>query len=97
MAVATVTGGENQPAATQNPWLALAQSVLMRGIDAYAETQQVRYRANDPVAQNRGDSLISAPEGSPAFDTLRATFTTPSNLVLLGVVAVLVVVLIKRL
>lgn len=74
-----------------------AQQLLGQGISAYAETQQVRYQANDPTPQNRGTSDYSSPAGSPAFQTIAETFTNPTNLVLLGVAAVLVIVLVKRL
>lgn len=70
------------------------QGLLTHGIDAWAETQQVRYQANDPTPQHRGAGDVSAPAGSPAFQALTDTLTNPTNLVLLGVAAVLVVVLI---
>jgi hypothetical protein len=77
--------------------LDLAQDVLTHGIDAYAETQQARYQANDPTPNNRGNSSRTSPAGQPAFDTLKDTLTNPTNLVLLGVAAILVFVLVKRL
>lgn len=74
-----------------------AQQLLSQGISAYAETQQARYQANDPTPQNRGTSNYSGPAGSPAFETLADTLSNPVNLVMLGVAAVLVFVLVKRL
>lgn len=74
-----------------------AQQLLSQGIDAYAETQQVRYQANDPTPRSRGNGNISGPAGSPAFETLAETLSNPVNLALLGVAAVLVFVLVKRL
>lgn len=74
-----------------------AQDLLSRGIDAYSETQQARYQANDPTPRNRGSGDMSGPAGSPAFQTLADTLSSPTNLVLLGVAAVLVFVLVKRL
>ena len=73
------------------------QELLSQGISAYAETQQVRYQANDPTPRSRGAGDYSGPAGSPAFETLAETFSNPVNLVMLGVAAVLVVVLVKRL
>lgn len=73
-----------------------AQGVLSRGIDAYAETQQVRYEANSPVANQRATGDRSSLAGGPAFQTFADVLTNPVNLVLLGVAAVLVFALIKR-
>lgn len=76
------------------------QALLTHGIDAWAETQQVRYQANAPVPQNRGAGDVSAPEGQPAFtplgDTLRDTAANPVTWVLLGVAAILTVVVLRR-
>lgn len=78
----------------QSGWLGLAQSVLSQGISAFAETQQVRYQANDPTPRTRGAGDYSGPAGSPAFQTLADTLSNPMNLVLLGVAAVLVFTLV---
>lgn len=73
------------------------QDLLTRGIDAWAETQQVKYQANAPVSYNRDPyGNYSTPEGQPAFDTLTATLSNPVNLMLLGAAAVLGIVLLRR-
>lgn len=83
-----------------NPWAALAQGVLTHGIDAFAETQQARYQANDPTPNNRGNGTLTGAAGQPAFgpfaETLVATFTNPLNLALLAVAGFLVYKLVKR-
>lgn len=79
----------------QGGFWAAAQSLLTHGIDAYAETQQVRYTANDPTFNNRGTSDWSSRAGSPAFATFADALTNPTNLVLLGVVGVLVFALVR--
>lgn len=76
-------------------WADLAQGVLTHGIDAFAETQQARYQANDPTPNNRGNSSRTSLAGQPAFETIADVLTNPTNLVLLGVAAVLVFVLVK--
>jgi hypothetical protein len=78
----------------QGGWLGLAQGVLSTGISAWAETQQIRYQANDPTPRTRGAGDYSGPAGSPAFQTLADTLSNPMNLVLLGVAAVLVFTLV---
>lgn len=80
-------------------FLDLANNVLTHGIDAYAETQRVKYTPNDPTPNNRGTGTITAPAGEPAYgpaaETIAATFSNPLNLVLLAAAAALVVVLVK--
>jgi hypothetical protein len=76
-------------------WQELAQGVLTHGIDAFAETQVARYQANDPTPNNRGNGSTTSRAGQPAFETITDVLTNPTNLVLLGVAAVLVFVLIK--
>lgn len=71
------------------------QELLTHGISAWAETQQVRYQANDPTPRTRGAGDYSGPAGYPAFQSLAESLANPTSLVLLGVAAVLVFVLVK--
>lgn len=74
------------------------QDLLTHGIDAWAETQQVKYQANSPQGMVRdAQGNWSTPEGQPAFDTLAAVVSNPVNLLLLGAAAVLGIVLLRRL
>lgn len=81
-------------------WAELAQSVLTQGISAAAEVQVARYQANDPTPNQRGNGTVTGRQGQPTYsplgDTLAATFSNPTNLVLLGVAVGLVVWLVKR-
>jgi hypothetical protein len=66
------------------------------------DLQQAKsYRPNDPTPYTRNSAGGGSPAGqgyqSTAFaDTIAATFSNPTTLVLLGVAAVLVVVLIAK-
>jgi hypothetical protein len=72
------------------------QDLLTRGIDAYAETQQVRYGANDPTPNSRGATQTTAPTGEPAFSNAVDGPGSNTNMLLLLGAAVLVYLLLQK-